>query len=109
MVPVVKSSNNSALQTRVGVELSFRGRGEADAARFTSYAEANWIYNRRPTAVTLDGVEVRQQGERNVGELRLGVRGALNARWDVWGNIGQRLGDDGYSDTSVALAVKYRF
>lgn len=109
---VVKSLNDDALQTRVGVELSRRGvsrEDRGDAARFTAYVEANWLYNRKPTAVALDGVAVRQQGDRNVGELKVGVKGALSARWDLWGNIGQRLGDDGYSGTSASLAVRYRF
>lgn len=108
---VVKSRGDDALQTRIGVELSHRGTGndKGEAARFTTYVETNWLYNRKPTAVTLDGAEVRQQGDRNVGELKVGVKGALSARWDVWGSVGQRLGDSGYSDTSAALAVRYCF
>lgn len=108
---VVKSRGDDAFQTRLGAELSHRGAGDDkdETARFTTYVEANWLYNRKPTAVTLDGAEVRQQGDRNVGELKVGVKGELNAQWDLWGNIGQRLGDDGYSDTSASLAVRYRF
>ncbi|OWF72259.1 type V secretion protein A [Yersinia kristensenii] len=28
---------------------------------------------------------------------------------NIWGDVGQQLGDKGYSDTAVMLGVKYNF
>nr|WP_323368450.1 autotransporter outer membrane beta-barrel domain-containing protein [Yersinia hibernica] len=57
----------------------------------------------------MDGMTVKQAGAANMGELKLGVEGQLNKQLNVWGNVGQQIGDQGYSDTSMMLGVKFNF
>ncbi|EPI9236250.1 autotransporter outer membrane beta-barrel domain-containing protein, partial [Yersinia enterocolitica] len=33
----------------------------------------------------------------------------INKRVNIWGNVGQQIGNKGYSDTAVMLGIKYNF
>lgn len=60
-------------------------------------------------SIRYDGAEVKLSGSRNVGELKLGSEGQLNQNINLWSNVAQRMGDNGYRDTAVTFGVKYRF
>ena len=57
----------------------------------------------------MDGVSIRQEGARNLGEIKTGVEGQINPQLNVWGNVGVQLGDKGYNDTSAMIGIKYNF
>lgn len=57
----------------------------------------------------MDGVSIRQEGARNLGEIKTGVEGQINQQLNVWGNVGVQLGDKGYNDTSAMIGIKYNF
>lgn len=108
----VSSSGNDNVQTRLGVKVSRDGVSDKDKGTdklFTTYAEVNWLYNSQQYGAVMDGVEVKQGGGSHLGELKLGAEGQLNQHVNLWANVGQQLGNEGYSDTSVNLGVKYRF
>lgn len=48
-------------------------------------------------------------GSRNIGELKMCVEGQLSSRLQLWGNVAQQIGDNGYSDTQGMLGMKYSF
>ncbi|WP_155412887.1 autotransporter outer membrane beta-barrel domain-containing protein, partial [Yersinia frederiksenii] len=52
---------------------------------------------------------VKQDGAANIAELKVGVEGQINKTVNVWGNVGQQVGNKGYSDTAVIVGVKYNF
>ncbi|MFZ1872064.1 MAG: autotransporter outer membrane beta-barrel domain-containing protein, partial [Chania sp.] len=51
----------------------------------------------------------KQDGAANIAELKMGVEGQLSKQLNLWGNVSQQVGDKGYSDTAVMLAIKYNF
>lgn len=109
---MVRSSGHDNVQTRLGVKMSRDGVSEGNRwtdKLFTVYGEVNWIYNSQMAGAILDGVAVKQSGNRHVGELKLGAEGQLNRNVALWSNVAQQLGDKGYSETSVMLGVKYHF
>ncbi len=57
----------------------------------------------------MNGISNAITGARDVGELKLGVEGQINARLQLWGNVAQQLGDNGFSDTQGTLGIKYQF
>ncbi|MGU3485212.1 autotransporter outer membrane beta-barrel domain-containing protein [Enterobacter bugandensis] len=69
----------------------------------------NWIHNTETFGATLNGVRVNQAGTRNIGELKVGVDGQLSRNVNLWGNVAQQVGDDGYSDSSAMLCLKVSF
>ncbi|WP_261831319.1 autotransporter outer membrane beta-barrel domain-containing protein [Leminorella grimontii] len=108
----VKSSGDNNVQTRLGVKVSRDGVSDMDKGRdklFTVYAEVNWLNNSQQAGAVLDNVEVKQSGSRNLAEMKVGTEGQINKHVNLWSNVTQQLGDDGYSDTAVMLGIKYRF
>ncbi|WP_159565096.1 autotransporter outer membrane beta-barrel domain-containing protein [Budvicia diplopodorum] len=108
----VKSDNNNNVQTRLGMKLSRDGTSDIDSAKdrlFTTYLEANWLHNTEQASTTMDGVTISQSGYTNAGELKLGVEGQLNKNVNLWTNIAQQMGDNGYSDTLATVGLKYSF
>ncbi|GAB2955571.1 hypothetical protein GCM10011328_23550 [Hafnia psychrotolerans] len=57
----------------------------------------------------MNGVTVKQDGARNLGEVKVGVEGQLNPRLNLWGNIGVQVGDKGYNDGAAMVGVKVNF
>ncbi|MFC0225356.1 autotransporter outer membrane beta-barrel domain-containing protein [Serratia aquatilis] len=108
----VSGDGNGNIQTRLGVKAFMNGYSEQDKGKdrvFQPFVEASWIHNSKDFGVTLDNVTVKQDGAANIGELKLGVEGQINKQFNLWGNVGQQVGNKGYSDTAVVLGVKYNF
>ncbi|EFD5002045.1 autotransporter outer membrane beta-barrel domain-containing protein [Escherichia coli] len=109
---LVEDSTEGNLQTRLGVKAYLQGHNAIDdhkARSFQPFVETNWIYNSRNYSVKMDGISDEIIGTRNIGELKVGVEGQLNPRLQLWGNVAQQLGDNGYSDTQGMLGMKYLF
>ena len=108
----VESTGNANVQTRLGVRAFIKGHNNIDDDKqrsFEPYIEANWIANTKNFGTTLNGVNVSQRGTKNIGELKVGVDGQISPNLNLWGNIGQQMGDKGYSDSSAMLGVKVSF
>lgn len=108
----IQSGGNGNLQTRLGVKLSRSGVANKDKGThklFTTYVEANWLYNSHQANTILDDVEVEQAGSRHIGEVKLGMEGQLNEQTHMWTQVAQQLGTKGYSETAVMVGVKYQF
>lgn len=108
----ISGEGNGNIQTRLGVKAFMKGFSEQDKGKermFQPFVEANWIHNTKDFGTMLDNVTVKQDGAANIGELKLGAEGQLNKQVNLWGNVGQQVGNKGYSDTAVMLGVKYNF
>ncbi|WP_140918504.1 autotransporter outer membrane beta-barrel domain-containing protein [Limnobaculum xujianqingii] len=108
----VRSSGKDNVQTRLGLKVSREGVHDKDKGTnklFTIYAALNWLYNSELTGVYMNDVRLEQVGSRNIGELKLGAEGQINSHLNLWSNVAQQMGGDGYSDTSVNFGIKYRF
>ncbi|WP_145591159.1 autotransporter outer membrane beta-barrel domain-containing protein [Yersinia rochesterensis] len=109
---LVTGEGNNNIQTRLGAKAFISPIQSANKAKepaFKPYVEANWIHNTKDFGTTLDGITVKQAGAANIAELKLGVEGQINKKLNLWGNVGQQLGNNGYSDSSITLGVKYNF
>ncbi|WP_186371690.1 autotransporter outer membrane beta-barrel domain-containing protein [Yersinia alsatica] len=108
----VSGEGNGNIQTRLGVRAFMSGYADQDKGKdrvFQPFVEANWLHNTKDFGTTMDGMTVKQAGAANIGELKLGVEGQLSKKVNVWGNVGQQVGNKGYSDTSMMLGVKFNF
>ncbi|PHZ21414.1 type V secretion protein A [Yersinia massiliensis] len=108
----VSSDGDGNIQTRLGVKAFMNGYSEQDKGKdrvFQPFIEANWIHNTKDFGTTMDNVSVKQDGAANIAELKVGVEGQLNKQVNLWGNVGQQVGNKGYSDTAIMLGVKYNF
>ncbi|WP_072187012.1 autotransporter outer membrane beta-barrel domain-containing protein [Yersinia frederiksenii] len=108
----VSGIGDGNIQTRLGVKAFMQGYSSQDKSKervFQPFVEANWIHNTKDFGTVMDNVTVKQAGAANIAELKLGVEGQLSKRLNLWGNVGQQIGNKGYSDTSAMLGVKYNF
>ena len=108
----VQGSGQDNVSTSVGIKAFMKSHAALDdntGRRFGMFTEANWIHNTKEYGVRMDSVTVSQQGSRNIAEARIGLDGALGSGLGVKGSIGQQVGDRGWSDTSAALSINYRF
>ncbi|MGA4620946.1 autotransporter outer membrane beta-barrel domain-containing protein [Citrobacter meridianamericanus] len=100
------------IQSRVGVRAYINGHNTIDNGKdrqFQPFIETNWIHNTRAFGVTVNNDYNNIDGTKNIAELKVGVEGQLSKNVDLWGNVAQQLGDNGYSDTQAMLSLKYRF
>lgn len=108
----VSSDGDGNIQTRLGLRAYMNGHSDIDkgkAREFEPFIEANWLHNTRNFGVTMNNLRNEIRGTKNIGELKMGVESQLSQRFNMWGNVGQQLGDNGYSDTQVMFGVKYIF
>ncbi|EMK5832338.1 autotransporter outer membrane beta-barrel domain-containing protein [Citrobacter sedlakii] len=108
----VTGHGDGNVQTRVGVRLFGKGHNKLDDGKdrtFQPFVEANWIHNSKEFGVSMNGDNVDLDGTRNIGELKAGVEGQLTKNVSLWGNVGQQVGDKGYSDTSAMIGIKASF
>jgi autotransporter family porin len=54
-------------------------------------------------------VNVRQDGAKNIAEVKVGVEGQVSPRLNLWGNVGIQVGDKGYNDSAAMVGVKWNF
>lgn len=105
-------SSKNKLQLRLGVR-SYLDLNTAQGSHFKPYVEANWIHTNKAFDVKTQYADLnqqfKQQGARNIGEIKIGAEGTLNNTWQIWGNIGQQAGNNGYRDTQGEVGVKYFF
>ncbi|PVZ78040.1 type V secretion protein A [Serratia sp. S1B] len=76
---------------------------------FQPFIEANWLHNTKEFGATLDNQTMHQAGAANIVEIKAGAEGKINNRLNLWGNVSQQVGNNGYSDTGFMLGVKYHF
>lgn len=108
----VSFNGDGNIQTRLGLRAYMNGHSDIDkgkARAFEPFIEANWIHNTHNFGVAMNNVSNEIRGTNNIGELKVGVDGQLSQHVNLWGNVGQQIGDNGYSDTQLVLGVKYSF
>ncbi|PVZ83979.1 type V secretion protein A [Serratia sp. S1B] len=106
----VSGEGDGNIQTRLGVKAFMTGHSEQDKARMIQpFVEANWVHNSKDFGSNMNGISAKQDGAANIAELKVGVEGQINQQLNLWGNVGQQVGNNGYSDTAVMLGAKYRF
>lgn len=108
----VTSEGDGNLQTRLGVRAYIKGHHAMDNDKtrtFEPFIEANWLHNTRGYSAKMDDVRISQAGARNLGEVKVGVEGQINAQLNLWGNIGTQMGDKGYNDSAAMIGMKYNF
>lgn len=108
----ISTQGNDNVQTRLGMRAFMQGHNRIDNGKsrsFQPFVEVNWLHNTKRNGVAMNGVSLEQAGATNIGEVKLGLEGQLTKRTQLWGNVGQQIGDKGYSDTTAMVGVKYNF
>ncbi len=108
----VRDKAKGNLQSRLGVKAYLHGYHQRDEGKnrvFQPFIETNWLHNTQNYAISMNEISGEVDGAKNIAELKAGVEAKVNARLHLWGNIGQQIGGNGYSDTQAILGVKVLF
>ncbi len=108
----VSDETDGMLRSRLGVRTYLKGYSELDEntdREFQPFVEANWLHNFGDYSVKMDDVTNSIAGNKNIGELKLGVEGRLADDFTMWGNVAQQVGSAGYSDTSAVFGTRVNF
>ncbi|MBS0847516.1 autotransporter outer membrane beta-barrel domain-containing protein [Citrobacter sp. JGM124] len=108
----VSSSGQANIQTRLGVRAyleSSHGTDKDKRHGFEPFIETNWLHNTRNFSATMDGNRITLAGDRNIGEIKIGMSGDISSNIHLTGNISTQTGDKGYNNTSLSLGAKYNF
>ncbi|KAA1139709.1 autotransporter outer membrane beta-barrel domain-containing protein, partial [Citrobacter portucalensis] len=63
------------------------------------------LHNTRDFSTRMYGVNVSQDGTKNLGEVKVGVEGQVSPRFNLWGNVGVQVGDKGYNDSAAMIGA----
>ncbi|CAK7009763.1 autotransporter outer membrane beta-barrel domain-containing protein [Saezia sanguinis] len=105
------TSNDSNVQTRLGVRgyLSNLNSSRTDQNMVQPYLELNWIHNTKRFNVDMGSTEMRADGAKDVGEVRIGMEANINRNTTLWFNVGHQMGSNSYRDTTALFGLKYSF
>lgn len=108
----VSGEGDGNVQTRLGLRAFLNGTSTQDKDKdreFQPFIEANWLHNSKNFGTRMNEHSQGQKGTKNIAELKVGVEGKLNGQLNVWGNVNNQIGSNGYSDTQVLIGFKYNF
>lgn len=108
----VETKGDENIQTRIGARVYVNHFNPADrdnSKEIQPFVEANWIHNSKDVNVSMDDINNKIKGTKDIGEVKVGTEVKLNPSFNVWGNVSHQWGGSGYRDTKVTLGIKYSF
>ena len=69
----------------------------------------DWLHNTHVAEIRMNDTLISQDGAQNVAQLKLGVQGQLSPALNLWSGTALQVGNDGYSDVSAMVGMKYAF
>lgn len=107
----IKAVGKNNVTTRLGARTIFHLKNQANPKYEGAqvFIEGNWIHNTKDYGVTMNGVNLKQKGARNLGEFKTGVDSRLNPNLHLWANTAVRAGSYHYRDLSFMAGLKYSF
>ncbi|MDW4707222.1 autotransporter outer membrane beta-barrel domain-containing protein, partial [Escherichia coli] len=85
----VHGEGDGNIQTRLGLRTFLKSHSALDEGKqreFEPFVEVNWIHNTQQFGTQMDGVDIRQAGSKNLGEIKTGVEGQISPSVNLWGN-----------------------
>ncbi len=108
----VTSKGHNNIQTRLGARTFVNINSPAyfnGTAGTQLFLEGNWIHNTKSPGVEMNGAALEQKGVRNLGEVRLGLKGKLMRNLQLWTNATAQAGSNHYRDLTCMMGVKFSF
>lgn len=100
--------NEANLQTRLGLRW-LSEQNTASTKKDSFFAEVNWLHNSNNYTISSLGDSISQDGNKNLGELRLGYEKEFNKDWFISADLSGRFGSNSYSSFQGMLSLEYLF
>ncbi|WP_462427259.1 autotransporter outer membrane beta-barrel domain-containing protein [Fusobacterium varium] len=108
----VETKGNENIQTRAGIRVyanHFNSADRNNSKEIQPFIETNWIHNSEDIKVSMDDVNNKIRGTKDIGEVKIGTEIKVNPNFNLWGNVSHQWGGSGYRDTKITIGVKYSF
>lgn len=108
----VETKGEGNIQTRVGVRVyanHFNSADRNNSKEVQPFIETNWIHNSKDIKVSMDDVNNKIRGTKDIGEVKIGTEIKVNPNFNLWGNVSHQWGGSGYRDTKITIGLKYSF
>lgn len=104
----VNANGDDGIRTRMGVRLTRQNTVKLNSAQ--PFVEVNW-YNGKPASDSVDFNQVRFENATSVNryEVKAGVTGSINEKWQTWGQVSSTWGDNNYQGYQGMVGVKYQW
>jgi autotransporter family porin len=108
---LIQAPGKGHAETRIALRTSVKGQHKKDRNTyrvFEPFAELSWIhaYNLN---INMGGQASQTAGQDNIAEIKAGVENRLGEELTSWGHVKHQIGNNGYSDSSIMLGMKYHF
>jgi outer membrane autotransporter protein len=97
------------IRTRVGATVYHLFTNEKTGRAVKPFIGLNWYHDTKTFGVTYDGIHDRIQGNRNFGELKLGVEGKLSKHVNLWGAAAYQQGSHSFRNLGAFIGAKVLF
>ena len=97
--------NEANLQTRLGLRW-LSEQNTASTKKDSFFAEVNWLHNSNNYTISSLGDSISQDGNKNLGELRLGYEKEFNKDWFISADLSGRFGSNSYSSFQGMLSLR---
>ncbi|WP_158214027.1 autotransporter outer membrane beta-barrel domain-containing protein [Pusillimonas sp. T2] len=107
-VPIKHGDSN--IQARLGVKTYLEI--PTDSNRLTSYRPyiaLNYIHNFKPHSIRINDVNYEAEGNKNLGEVKLGLEGKITKNSQIWINAGYLFGKSSYQSYQGNIGWQYNF
>lgn len=104
----VNANSDDGIRTRVGVRLTRQNTQVLNSAQ--PFVEVNW-YNGQPPSDSVDFNQVRFENATSTNryEVKAGITGNINPKWQAWGQLSSTWGDNSYQGYNGMVGVKYQW
>ena len=97
------------VRTRIGATLYNLVSNEKTGRAIKPFLGLNWYHDTKSFGVTYDGVHDRILGNRNFGEVKLGLEGKLSKHVNLWGAAAYQQGSHGFRNFGAFIGAKALF
>ena len=105
----VSGTGAGNVRTRVGATVYHLFTNDRTGRAIKPFLSLNWYHDTKSFGVTYAGVRDRAEGNRNFGEVKLGVEGKLSKHVNLWGAAAYQQGKQGFRNVGAFIGAKVLF
>lgn len=105
----VSGTGAGNVRTRVGATVYHLFTNDRTGRAIKPFLSLNWYHDTKSFGVTYAGVRDRAEGNRNFGEVKLGVEGKLSKHVNLWGAAAYQQGSHSFRNLGAFIGAKVLF
>ena len=105
----VSGTGAGNVRTRVGATVYHLFTNDGTSRAIKPFLSLNWYHDTKSFGVTYAGVHDRAVGNRNFGEVKVGLEGKLSKHVNLWGAAAYQQGSHSFRNLGAFIGAKVLF